>query len=78
MTNQFGAMLDLNYVDKRRAGAQTNTNPIGTITNYKDEASLDTRLAAIDPNAYSAKNLRIMTTNDKIYALRIADDPTGV
>ena len=39
-----------------------------------DLASLDTRLNAIDGTAYSAKHLRIMSLNDKRYALRVHDD----
>lgn len=75
---QFGPQPDLCFVDKRRASGQTNTNPLGTPANYKDVSSIDTRLAAVDANAYSAANLRTMNLNDKIYALRLADDSAGV
>ena len=78
MANQFGPMIDLGFVDNRRSGAQTNTNPLGTIGNYKDESSLDTRLTAISSTAYSAANLKIMNTNDKVYALRLNDDSAGL
>lgn len=78
MTLQFGPILDLSFVDKRRASGQTNTSPLGTPASYLTEAALDTRLAAIDATAYSAQNLRIMNTNDKIYAVRVADDSAGI
>lgn len=41
-----------------------------------DLNAMDTRLAAIDANAYSAANLRTMSYNDKVYALRVHDAPT--
>lgn len=78
MTLQFSPILDLSFVDKRRASGQTNTSPLGTPANYLTEAALDTRLAAVDANAYSATNLRIMNTNDKVYAVRVADDSAGI
>jgi len=43
--------------------------------NYADFTDMDTRLAAISATAYSAANLRAMNRNDKVYALRLADDP---
>lgn len=65
------------FVAKSRAvanSAAVTTDSLGTPGNYTDMASLDTRLTAIDSNAYSAANLETMTLNDKIYALRINDD----
>lgn len=79
MGRQFGPILDLDFVDKRRGSdGQTDTSPLGTPANYITEAALDTRLAAIDATAYSAKNLRIMNINDKVFALRQADDAAGI
>jgi hypothetical protein len=78
MTLILGPSVDTCFVDKRRSSAPTNANPLGTPGNYKDEASLDTRLAAISATAYSAANLRVMTTNDKVYALRLNDDAAGI
>jgi hypothetical protein len=75
---QLGVMPELGFVDKERAASQTETNPLGTIGNYKDIASLDARLTTIDATAYSAARLRQMTVNDKIFALRSADDSTGI
>lgn len=79
MTNQFSTTPDLCWTDKRRGSSgQTNTNPIGTIGNFKDESSIDTRLTAISGTAYSAANLKIMNLNDKIWALRQVDESAGI
>lgn len=75
MTLQFGPILDIDFVDKRRSDGQTNTCPLGTPANYLTESALDTRLTAI---GYSAATLRVMTTNDKIYAVRVNDDAAGI
>lgn len=78
MTLQFAPVLDLSFTDKRRASGYTNGTVLGTPANYLTEAALDARLGAIDATAYSATNLRIMNTNDKIYALRVHDDSAGI
>lgn len=78
MTLQFGPILEVCFVDKRRASGQTNTSPVGTPANYATESALDTRLAAADGTSYTAARLRQMTTNDKIYALRLIDDAAGI
>jgi hypothetical protein len=43
-----------------------------TYQNYLDEANLDTRLAAL---GFSASQISLMTQNDKVYAIRLRDDP---
>lgn len=78
MTLQYGPDIDLGFVDRRLSPGQTNTTPLGTPANYASESALDTRLAAAAPGTYTAAVLRAMTTNDKVYALRLLDDPTGV
>lgn len=78
MTLQYGPAIELGFVDKRRSDTPTNTSPLGTIANYATEATLDTRLAAISGTTYSEQVLRIMTTNDKVYALRVNDDSAGI
>lgn len=76
MTLQFGPVLELDFVDKRRGSdGQTNTSPLGTPASYLTESALDTRLTTI---GYTAKQLRMMTTNDKIYAVRLNDDAAGI
>lgn len=78
MTLQFGPAIDLGFVDKRRSDTPTNTNPLATPANYASESAMDTRLTAIDATAYSAANLRAMTQNDKVFALRSHDDSAGI
>ncbi len=75
MTLQYGPAIDLGFVDKRRSDTPTNTSPLATQANYATEATLDTRLTTI---GYSALSLRCMTTNDKVYALRVSDDSAGI
>jgi hypothetical protein len=43
-----------------------------------DEESLDSRLAAINGTTYTAAILRQMTQNDKIHAIRVESDPSGI
>lgn len=78
MTLIYGPILEVCFVDKRRASGQTNTSPVGTPANYATESALDTRLAAAAASTYTAAVLRCMTTNDKIYALRTLDDSAGI
>lgn len=78
MANIFGPEVDLGFVDKRRSGTQTDTTPLSTIANYASEATLDARLTAISAVSYSAARLRQMNQNDKIYAVRLADDLAGI
>lgn len=45
---------------------------------FVDNDSLDARLNAIDATLYSQANLDKMTQNDKVYALRVEDDPDSL
>lgn len=47
----------------------------GVPANYASIAALDTRLTAISATIYSQAQLDKMTDNDKVYALRLNDDP---
>lgn len=61
-------------VDKERAvagSAPVSSGSLGTPANYDSNASLDTALLA---DGYTQATLDSMTQNDKIYALRLADD----
>lgn len=78
MTLQFGPVLDVDFVDKRRAQMQTSTSPLATPANYTTETTLDARLTAIDSTTYSAATLRQMNTNDKVFAVRTNDDLAGI
>lgn len=44
---------------------------------YLDNDTMDRRLAAISGTTYTQSRLDTMTQNDKVYALRVQDDPTS-
>jgi hypothetical protein len=67
----------LGFVDKRRTQTTTDTG-ITTPANLLSESALDTRLTAISSTSYSAARLLDMTRNDKIYAVRLNDESTGI
>jgi hypothetical protein len=48
-----------------------------TNEHLKDNDSLDARLTAIDSTLYSQARLDGLTQNDKVFALRSYDDPSG-
>lgn len=71
----------LEIVDKNRAtpgSVARSTKSVGSPANYADFASMDARLNAISATTYPQRVLDSMTRNDKIYALRMLDDPTTV
>lgn len=71
----------LEFIDKNRATAGSvarSTKSVGSPANYADFASMDARLNAISATTYTQKVLDSMNRNDKIYALRMLDDPTTV
>lgn len=49
---------------------------IGSV--YADNASLDAALTALSATTYTAQRLRLMTQNDKIFALRTDTDRDGI
>src|SRR5688500_18526944 len=57
------------------ATASTNVARLVDINQYMDEDSLDDRLLVL---GYSQSTINQMTQNDKIFAIRSADDPTGI
>lgn len=74
----FSADVDTCWTDRRLSPGQTETNPLSTPANYASGSAIDARLTAISATSYSASRLRTMTLNDKVYALRLADDPTSI
>lgn len=46
-----------------------------TADNFLDHANMDARLLVLN---YTQANIDRMTENDKIYAIRLADDPGGI
>ena len=69
--------MSLGFVDKRRTQGQ-KTASVGTPANYASEAAMDTRLAAVNAGYYTTAQLAKMTYNDKVHALRQADDSAGI
>ena len=43
-----------------------------------DEENLDSRLTALNPTSYTTARLNQMTTNDKIFAIRVETDLGGI
>lgn len=77
--HQVGNNQDVVSRTKAVAGSVAGSGAIvGTPANYDSNTSLDTRLTAISATTYSQANLDRMTRNDKIYALRVNDDPTTI
>lgn len=57
------------------ATASGDVARLADMFNLKDEDSMDQRLLALN---YTQSQINTMTQNDKVYAIRIADDPTGI
>jgi uncharacterized protein YbcC (UPF0753/DUF2309 family) len=71
MTLGLNQLLEVQITDARFVGA----NAESLNGDYRDEATLDAALIAAAAGTYNATVLASMTTNDKIYALRIYADP---
>jgi len=67
----------LGLTDKRKTQGST-THPTGTEANYVDVAALRARLTTINAAYYTAAVLNLMTKNDMVYAVRVADDAAGI
>lgn len=72
---QYGPLIENGWVDKRKTATQTTTTSVGTPANFSSVSALETRLLAI---GYTAAQLRVMTQNDKVYALRLADEAASI
>ena len=69
----------IGVVDKRFLQNSTDLpGTLGTSVNYTDVGSLRARLSTINAGYYTAARLNQMTKNDMVYAVRVADDPTGI
>lgn len=74
-TPQIGPLPRINFVDKRLSDGPQTTDVLSTPANYDSPAAMDARLLAL---GYAAGDIRCMTQNDKVYAIRVADDSAGV
>lgn len=70
MATALNQLLDVNFTDARFTGSSTSS----VVGDYRDENKLDTALAAAQPSTYTAGVLATMTTNDKVYAVRMLSD----
>lgn len=73
--------VDPGFVNRQRAKANSNIgsgNDLNDSEVYTSIANLDTRLAAIDGTYYTQARLDQMSVNDKVYAVRVSDDPTTI
>ena len=78
-THQLGPITADQWVDKRRTGAAAiSTDNVTTDANFTSMASLDARLAAISGTTYTQARIDSMTLNDKVYAVRMADEVGGL
>lgn len=78
---QIGTLLDVAFVNRARAKAGSvigNDDDLTTPGNYASIATLDARLQAINAGYYTQALLDKMTANDKVYAVRLNDDPTSL
>jgi len=79
--HQVGSVDADGFTNKQRATAgsvaKSNGN-LGTPANYDNMTAIDARLTAISSTTFTQSRLDSMTLNDKIYALRVQDDPTTI
>lgn len=76
--HQLGELEAAGIVARNRAVAGSvavNTSVYAT-TNYGSISTLDARLIAINAAIYTQAQLDKMTANDKVFAVRLNDDPT--
>lgn len=71
----FGPDIPVKFVDKRKSGGQTSTTSLATPLEYTSQSALDTRLSAL---GYADATIRQMTLNDKVFAVRSADDAGSI
>lgn len=69
---------DANFTDSRRTTSAANDDSSLAGTAYGSNKDLDTRLKAIDAGLYTDAYLDGMTQNDKVYAVRLADDAASL
>jgi hypothetical protein len=64
--------------DKRYAAKTQSGSNLATAASYQSIASLDARLTAINAGYWTAARLNSYCKNDKVYAVRLADDAAGL
>lgn len=69
----LGGAIDTGSIVDKRRGANLAANPFSA--NYASETALNNALGTA---GYSDENINLMTLNDKIYAVRLANDAAGI
>jgi hypothetical protein len=69
----LGGAIDTGAIVDKRRGANIAAQPFSA--NYADETALN---AALTTAGYTDAQANSMTTNDKIYAVRLANDAAGI
>lgn len=64
--------------DRRMVQGNVGANVLATPAEYETVAAMRTRLAAFQAGTYTAAYLDLMSYNDMVYALRLADDAAGI
>jgi hypothetical protein len=78
MATNMLSQPETDWADARRTGATaTDASSQTTPGSYVSNASLDARLLAIG-GVYTQKYIDSMTQNDKVYAVRVNDDPLSI
>lgn len=77
-TNQLGAPPNINFTDKRKTARGGNSNELVSAALLAATASNDDMDAALLAAGYTQSRIDKMTGNDKVYALRLINDPTSV
>lgn len=75
--NMVSGFVDPGFVNKQRVKADSNIGDetdLTTPANYASIDALDARLKVINAAYYTNARLDKMTLNDKVYAVRVADD----
>lgn len=74
--HQLSPEVPMNFIDKTKATSKSVASSgasVATPANYASQTAIDARLTAISA-LYTAARLNSMTLNDKVYAIRLADD----
>lgn len=77
MATHMNTPPEIGWVDKRKAASNDPTTelPAALTDALVDHASMDASLLA---NGYTQVQIDSMTQNDKVYALRLVHDATGI
>lgn len=75
---QIGELVGEHFVDCRRSTAANQVNHTSVLTAPGDYASRSTLVTYLSAHGYALATIHQMTTNDLVYAYRLANDAAGV